>query len=55
MSEQERTLEPVEVEVTTRQERERRQRAERRQIEQDSEIDWRSYDRHSTPSRWHVR
>ncbi len=54
MSERERVLEPVEVEVSTLQERERREQAARRQIERDSEIDWRSYDRRSTPTRWKV-
>ncbi len=53
MSEQERALERIEVEVNTRQERERRERAEHlRQIEQDAEIDWRSYERRSIPNRW---
>jgi hypothetical protein len=52
MSERDKVLEPVEVEVSTRQERERRERAERKQIESDSEIDWRSYSRRNIPSRW---
>ncbi len=55
MSERERALEPVEVEVSTLQERERRERSATRQVEQDNEIDWRSYQRHSIPSRWQVR
>ncbi len=54
MSERERAAEPVEVEVNTLQERERRERAKPKQVEPDSEIDWRSYQRHSIPSRWQV-
>ncbi len=53
MSEQERVLERVDVEVSTREQRERRERAEhKREIDQDSEIDWRSYERRSIPNRW---
>ncbi len=52
MSQQEQVLEPVEVEVSTRQERERRERLEPKPIEREAVIDWSSYQRHSTPRRW---
>ncbi len=55
MSQQEQILEPVEVEVSTRQERERRRtQGERKQIEAGAEIGWRSYDRRNIPARWRV-
>ncbi len=52
MSQQEKVSEPVEVEVSTRQERERREQLERKQIERDAQLDGRSYDRRAIPSRW---
>ncbi len=52
MSEREQTLEPVVVDVSTRQDRERRERLEPKPIEQDVEVDWRSYARHTIPARW---
>ncbi len=52
MSQQEQVLEPVEVEVSTLQDRERRERLEPRPIERDAVVDWRSYARHDIPSRW---
>ncbi len=55
MSERERELMPFEVDVSTREQRERRERAEPKRIEQDSEIDWRSYGRRSIPNRWKAR
>ncbi len=52
MSQQDQVLEPVEVEASTRQERERQERLVPKPIEQEAVIDWRSYQRHSTPRRW---
>jgi hypothetical protein len=53
MNEREQALERIEVEVSSREERERRERAQQRQeIERDSQIDWRSYERRSIPNRW---
>ncbi len=49
MSEQKRALEPVEVEVSTRQEREQ---LTIKPVEPGDVIDWRSYDRRRVPSRW---
>ncbi len=52
MGDCEQELEPVKVDVSTRQERERRERLEHKPIEPDAEIGWRSYDRRSIPNRW---
>ncbi len=53
MSEREQVPERIEVEVSTRQERERREQAEHlQQIQRDNEIDWRSYERRNVPNRW---
>jgi hypothetical protein len=52
MSEQKQALEPIEVEVSTRQERERREQMTNKQIEPGDVIDWRSYARQSMPIRW---
>ncbi len=46
----------VQVVVTTRQERERRERAQALvPIKQESIVDWRSYERREVPARWRVR
>jgi hypothetical protein len=42
MAESEQVLERIEVEVSTRQERERRERLEQKPIDFDAEIGWRS-------------
>ncbi len=52
MSEQKQVLEPVEVEVSTRREREQREQLTIKPVEPGDVIDWRSYDRRSVPSRW---
>jgi hypothetical protein len=52
MSEREKVLEPVEVEVSTQQERERREWLEPKEIAPGAEIGWRSYDRRNVPNRW---
>ncbi len=54
MNEQEKVLERVEVEVSTRQDRERRAHLEPKEIEPGAEIAWRSYDRRNIPIRWRV-
>ncbi len=42
--------------VTSRQERERRERAQARvAITQENTVDWRSYERRAVPARWRVR
>ncbi len=47
----------VEVEmVTSRQDRERRERMQTRQaVTPENTVDWRSYEHHAVPARWRVR
>jgi hypothetical protein len=52
MGDCEQELEPVEVELSTRQENDQWERHEHKQIERDAEINWRSYDRRNIPRRW---
>ncbi len=54
---QDLVLVPMKIEVVaSRQERERRERAQAHQvIAQDSMLDWRSYERRTIPNRWRVR